>query len=63
MLELGKVGQWRVMGWTRQADNSGVGTALYTGNNKFRAIYTLIKNSRTFDRISMDMYNRSWPYK
>lgn len=63
MLELGKVGQWRVMGWTRQSDNSGVGNTLYLGTSRIRAIYALIKNSHAFDRISMDMYNRSWPYE
>lgn len=63
MLELGKVGQWRVMGWTRQSDNSGVGNTLYAGGNRFKAIYTLLKNHRNYDRISMDMYNRSWPYE
>ena len=58
-----KIGQWRVVGWTRKRDNSGVGTYLYTGDSRFNALYTLIKNSSKYDRISMDMYNRSWPYE
>ena len=63
MLEVGKVGQWEVMGWTRQSDNSGVGNYLYRGPSRLKAICTLIKYSYTFDRISINLFNKSWPHK